>query len=65
MVTKLARTTGWVRWLRLVGVSGGSLARAVAVTPEGNVVAAGTLESPTASDLAVVQLDGTNGELTP
>ena len=65
MVTKLARTTGRVRWLRLVGVSGGSLALAVAVTPEGNVVAAGRLVSPTASNPVVVQLDGTNGELTP
>jgi hypothetical protein len=66
MMTKLARETGRVHWRRVFGGGGGtSLAHAVAIAPGGKVVAAGTLVTSASSDFAVVQLDGTSGELAP
>ena len=44
---------------------GTNLALAVAVAPNGAIVAAGRLGGVASSDFAIVQLDGTSGELTP
>jgi outer membrane protein assembly factor BamB len=64
MVTKLARTTGRVKWLRTLG-RGTSLATAVAIAPGGTIVAAGGLHTAATRDFAVVQLDGASGQLLP
>ena len=64
MVTKVARTTGRVKWLRTFG-RGSSLATAVAIAPGGTIVAAGALVTGASRDLAVVQLDGASGQVLP
>lgn len=60
-VVKLSGETGAQRWRRrLPGRSGGTLA----ITPDGDVVAAATLERPRRSSrIAVVRLDGRTGSV--